>query len=679
MSQSRQLAAIMFTDIAGYTALMEQDEQAAFALLLRNRELQKPIIEKFNGRWLKELGDGVLISFDTISEAVYAAGAIQKAARQISELNLRIGIHQGEVVFDGDDVFGSGVNIASRLETLAPVSDILVSDTVNKEVINKKGIRSEFIGERELRGVSEPLKVYQISVDCTEYPFLDKPVNQTNAAAKPVKKISQKIKIRVLSLIATLALVSILIYLFSTNYNETTTPSIAVLAFDDNPNEWNIGESFADQIINELAKIEGLKVIGKTSSFAYKGTSTDLVTIGKELDVNTILEGGIQIIGNKMRFIAQLIDASDGSHIWSDKYDIEFELSEILQVQDQLAQKISNSLLNSILESESGQKYVNEEAYKLYLMAKSRKPNQQGTESEESKVGFENNYLERIRLYKEAIKMDSSFVDAYVELAGTYSSIGFLFGEEWLDNVWALAEVTALEALQLDDNNSSALRTLAYVKRNKYWDWSGAQTLMRKSIDASPSDWRSYNEYAMLLSATNQHDSAIFCAKKAVDLNPISNVPKVSLVRTYYYDRRFHLALDESKNLNPLAGAEHAVFDIMLNRSNKQSERDQGVSRIITELSIDEDSTRYFELYRAEGWKSLMRALYKANYELSAGKYFIMIHGATKDEVFARLNQDADNRVGLLAYALVSPVFDPVRSDPRFEDLLNKMGLNRYK
>ena len=128
MTQSRQLAAIMFTDIVGYTALMDDDEQKAFELLKKNRQVQRPIIESYNGKWLKEMGDGVLASFLTVTDAVYCAAAIQKTCEEHPDLNLRIGIHQGEVVFDGEDVFGSGVNIASRLEPLAPAGGILVSE-----------------------------------------------------------------------------------------------------------------------------------------------------------------------------------------------------------------------------------------------------------------------------------------------------------------------------------------------------------------------------------------------------------------------------------------------------------------------------------------------------------------------------------------------------------------------
>ena len=162
MLQSRQLAAIMFTDIVGYTALMGNNEQKAFELLRKNREIQKPIIEEFGGRWIKELGDGVLASFPLVSSAVYAAVKIQEACYNSKAFELRIGIHQGEVVFENEDIFGDAVNIASRLQALAPPAGIYVSESVQRDLANKNDIRSEFVRVENLKNVKEPIRVYKI-------------------------------------------------------------------------------------------------------------------------------------------------------------------------------------------------------------------------------------------------------------------------------------------------------------------------------------------------------------------------------------------------------------------------------------------------------------------------------------------------------------------------------------
>ena len=161
--QSRQLAAIMFTDIVGYTKLMGEDEEKAFELLKKNRLVQRPIIEKFNGRWLKEIGDGVLASFTTVTDAVYCAKTIQETCLDEPDLQLRIGIHQGEVVFEGEDVFGDGVNIASRLEPLAQPGEILFTESVYNNIRNKPGISGEFKTTKKLKNRRRTIKDLSVS------------------------------------------------------------------------------------------------------------------------------------------------------------------------------------------------------------------------------------------------------------------------------------------------------------------------------------------------------------------------------------------------------------------------------------------------------------------------------------------------------------------------------------
>ena len=165
MSQTRQLAAIMFTDIVGYTALMGHDEDAAFKLLAKNRQLHRSTIQEFKGKWHKEMGDGIMASFTTASEAVLCAKMIQVTCQQETDFLLRIGIHLGEVVFEEADVFGDGVNIASRIESIAPAGCIYISESVLRNVENKKDIVTEFIGEKNLKNVKHPVRIYQVKME----------------------------------------------------------------------------------------------------------------------------------------------------------------------------------------------------------------------------------------------------------------------------------------------------------------------------------------------------------------------------------------------------------------------------------------------------------------------------------------------------------------------------------
>src|SRR6476619_3822380 len=169
MPQSRQLAAIMFTDIVGYTALMGNDEKKAFELLNKNRQIQKPIIEQFNGRWIKELGDGIMASFNTVSDAVSAAIKIQETCNAAKDFQLRIGIHLGEVVFENDDVFGDGVNIAARIQAKAPPGGIWISESVHNNVVNKHDIITKYVTTERLKNVKDPVRIYQVIVEGVQF------------------------------------------------------------------------------------------------------------------------------------------------------------------------------------------------------------------------------------------------------------------------------------------------------------------------------------------------------------------------------------------------------------------------------------------------------------------------------------------------------------------------------
>jgi class 3 adenylate cyclase len=162
MPEDRRLAAIMFTDIVGYTTIMGENEDLAFEVLKKNRQIQIPIIEKHGGKYLKEMGDGILASFRSVSEAVYCAIEIQEVCEDDPDLQLRIGIHEGEVVFKDDDVFGNGVNITSRLQQFAPIGGIYVSESVHNNVLNKKSILTKYIREEKLKNVSEPVRIYEV-------------------------------------------------------------------------------------------------------------------------------------------------------------------------------------------------------------------------------------------------------------------------------------------------------------------------------------------------------------------------------------------------------------------------------------------------------------------------------------------------------------------------------------
>ena len=278
MTQQRKLAAIMFTDIVGYSALMGRDEEKAIQLLHKNRDLLKPLIKEHRGDWLKEIGDGTLSSFASAVEAVTCALDIQKILKDDPELILRIGIHIGDVVFEEGDVFGDGVNVASRIEPLAEPGGICVSERVFDDIRNQVDIQTRPLGQKNLKGISRPIGVYALLMPWQ---------GQRPAAAEEYRP-------------------------------EEAKPSIAVLPFTnmsaDAENEY-FCDGMTEELIDALAKIEGLKVVARTSAFQFKETAHDIREVGQRLNVGTVLEGSVRKAGNRLRITAQLINVADGYHL----------------------------------------------------------------------------------------------------------------------------------------------------------------------------------------------------------------------------------------------------------------------------------------------------------------------------------------------------------------------------
>ena len=273
----------MFTDIVGYTSLMGKDEDRAFHILRKNRQIQRPLIESYHGVLLKEIGDGILASFDSASEAVRCANRIRETSME-EGYSLRIGIHEGEVIFEENDVFGDGVNVASRLQELASAGSIYISGAVKKDIRNKVDIITQFVKEKVLKNVEEPVMVYEVLND--------------DAAKSETQEISQDA--------------------------EAKNGSIAVLPFvnmSNDPAQEYFCDGITEEIINALSHLERLKVIARTSVFMFKGKHEDAREIGRKLNVSSLLEGSVRKAGNRLRINTKLINASDGTQVWSESYN----------------------------------------------------------------------------------------------------------------------------------------------------------------------------------------------------------------------------------------------------------------------------------------------------------------------------------------------------------------------
>jgi TolB-like protein/class 3 adenylate cyclase len=504
MSQSRQLAAIMFTDIVGYSALMGNNEQNAFDLLKKNRELQKPVIEIFKGRWIKELGDGVMASFNTVSDAVNAAIKIQEDCNAAKDFQLRIGIHLSEVVFENDDVFGDGVNIASRIQSAAKPGAIYISESVYNNISNKQGIETSFVKQETLKNVKEPVRIYEVIISSS--------VKSTTPTMKEqIKKLTEK--------------------------------SIAVLPFvnmSNDPDQDYFCDGLSEELLNVLSHVDSLRVAARTSSFSFKGKNVDILEIGQKLKVNSVLEGSVRKSGNKLRITAQLINIEDGYHLWSERYDRELE--DIFDIQDEISIAILGALKVKLLGSEKAavlKRYTdNTEAYQLYL---------QGRFHYNKWAGFEG-YMKAVEYYNEAVKKDSEYVLAHTGLASCYLNLWFFSHLPPEESLPKMKEAT-FRSLEIDDEIAESHVSLARMKFWYEWDFEGSDREFKRAIELNSNHAEAHEQYSMFLGITERPDEASHYARKAIELDPFSLMINWGTGWTYFMIENYSNMRAQAKKL----------------------------------------------------------------------------------------------------------------------------------
>jgi adenylate cyclase len=311
---SRKLAAILAADVVGYSRLMGANEAGTLASLKRHREtIFDPAVAAHNGRIVKLIGDGTIVEFGSVVDAVNCALSVQRSAAASPNATarqptivLRIGINLGDVIIENDDIYGDGVNIAARLEPLAEPGGICVSSIVNESVGNRIDVRFQDGGDVSVKNIARPIRVWKWHPSKMDAAVRSK-------ATDPTPSVE--------------------------------APSIAVLPFANmsgDPEQEYFSDGISEDVITDLSKIAGLMVIARNSSFTYKGRSVDIREIGRDLGVRSVLEGSIRRAGNRVRITAQLIDATNGAHLWADRYDR--DLTDIFVVQDDVTSRIVHAL-----------------------------------------------------------------------------------------------------------------------------------------------------------------------------------------------------------------------------------------------------------------------------------------------------------------------------------------------
>ena len=510
MPQTRQLAAIMFTDISGYTALMGIDEQKAYNILQKNRALQKPIIEEFNGRWIKELGDGVLASFHTVSDALNAAFKIQQECNAAKDFQLSIGIHQGEIILEDGDIFGDAVNVASRIQSLGVPGSVLFSKKVKEELRNKAEFQTVSLGNFEFKNVEEPLEVFALSNPGFVVPRKEEMKGKLKTPAKKSNK-----RLLVAASIGLLLLLSVFIFrksIFSSK--KVTIKSLAILPFVNTLNDSAISylsDGIPENLINRFSKMAGVKVFARSATFELPDSDQKIESLRKVLNADMVLIGRLSKSPTGYTLNCELVDAANKNQLWGNSFEI--TTADIASVEDAIVTSLLNPLEINPADSKTinqDKKKVNPAAYAEYL--KGRYLSYGSTPEESEKA---------ISHFRQAISLDPKYALAYAAIANEKitQSIFSNAGNQEIMNEGR----TSLEAAKaLDPSIPEIYTTEGALKFYYEHDWKGAVNSYKKALDLDPNNAIIYIRYSATLANVGQTKEALPLADKAIELDPVS-------------------------------------------------------------------------------------------------------------------------------------------------------------
>ena len=649
--QTRHLAAIMFTDVAGYTALMQRDEQKAREVRDRYRIVLSDTLGLHGGELLEHYGDGSLSIFTSAIQAVRCALEIQETLSGPPVVPLRIGIHTGDVVREDRGVYGDGVNVASRVQNLCPPGEVFISGKVFDDVKNQPGMFIESLGRFDLKNVSTRVAVFKVAGE-------DVP---------PSPQLGESTRLRHADGPATAAAAG--------------PKSIAVLPFinmsADPENEY-FSDGIAEEIINSLTRVEGLQVTARTSSFAFKGKGADIRQVGSMLNVGHVLEGSVRRAGGRVRITAQLINTDTGYHVFSDVYDRVLE--DVFETQDEIALKITEKLRTSLPGKAGGSlersRTKDPETYNLYLRGRFFM-NQWSRPSAERAL----DYFER------AVARDPEFAAAYGGLAYAYAFL-LALGHMSKDKGVGPAREAAARAEELDPGGSEGPAALADIKLIIDWDIEAADVAMRKALARNPGSAQLHYDHAFILRAGGDLEGAIAALETATRLDPLPSLYSNALANDYTSVGRFDDAVDQFERTLDL---DPDFFPALEGRGWLQLHCDDLPTAIDTFRSLHianpghekalgslgfaygvagrvDDARECLEELRQ--WQADGRGVH-VSFELA------LVHAGLGefDEVFRHLDKGIEARdSSLLLVGTSVRGWGGLREDPRFQDLLRKIG-----
>ena len=480
----RRLAAILAADVVGYSRLIRADEEGTIAALQALRaDLIDPKIAEHHGRIVKLMGDGMLVEFASVVDAVHAAVETQQAVNDYNSdvpadkrIELRIGINLGDVVIDGDDIQGDGINVAARLEGMAEPGGICVSGMVYEGVRDRIDVPFEDLGEQEVKNIDRPVRVWRWVAD--------------SSAAVVSRQAVEPLPL-------------------------PDKPSIAVLPFTNmsgDPEQEYFSDGITEDIITALSKIKKLFVVARNSTLTYKGQAVDVKRVGREQGVRYVLEGSVRRGGNRLRITAQLIDAATGNHLWAERYDR--ESSDVFALQDEITREVASALQVELTEGEQARLWAsctkNFDAWELVIQANNLIHRHHREDTHEAR-----------RFLEQALRLDENYATAW-ELLGI---------SHWTDAInegWSDSRETSLaraleaidQALAIDPSNPDTLSSLSLIKLTS-GNHNEALALSEKAVALAPSHANNMAVAGVISVYCGKPQEALKLVRKAMRLSPV--------------------------------------------------------------------------------------------------------------------------------------------------------------
>ena len=656
----------MFTDIVGYTAMMQQNEEKAVAVIRHYNSVLEKWVTQFNGQVINYYGDGSLCIFSSATDAINCSLAVQKDLKSEPVVPLRIGLHIGEVFFEDAKALGDGVNVASRVQSLGQENTILISEEVHNKIKNNASITAASLGHFKFKNVGKSMEVFALTNEGLSVPKRNKMEGKLKK-----KNLQKRNIIAALSFILLIVAASFIYKKILAKKDTAADKSIAVLPFVDmsaGKDQEYFSDGLSEELLNLLSKIPELKVIGRTSSFSFKGKNEDLRVIGNKLGVAHILDGSVQKEGNKIRVTVQLIRTDDGFHLWSEKYDR--DLDSLFKLQDEIAGVVVKQLkLKLLTVPSSAAASINIEAHNLIL---------QGNYFFD-KLDKEN-VAKAIDFYNQALIIDSNDARAWGKLANAISR------QAWQNYINPIAgreqaRKAAKKAIELNKNLAIGYLELGDLKLYHDFDWNGAKEIYQKALTLEPENPDIlYSIGGGLYFAIGRWKESIELMKKCIELDPLKPISHLNLGNILTHAGRPDEAIAYFKKaleLNPQFQRAHLYLGrnyLLLGKS---------------ELGLKEMQQENLEVFRTFGMALAYHAMGKKKEADDALKDFterfqndwsyllaeLHAYWGEKDKAFMWLENAYSKKDGWLVFLKGDPLLKNLKDDSRYKTLMKKMNL----